>query len=662
MPFHRFQDPSYNLLGGTFPGTIGTQSYDRVNVVTGGVGGGDGSANADGAKAAGPNAGTYFVAFGEDATSSFTNRGMRALAQNTDALDSVLRGSIPYVERVVYDPLSSSVDITITGDVFVGESGMPNTQANRDKLFHIENSDSSPLAALGVDAVCTLIHNGSGTNVLGTTTDGFRNGATFRLNQQVSPGGIDGVGYVVLVGRRTSYANLLETKISELVSEHIRGRAFDINLSKHFSHGLDSKYRKSSIKDGASSEYDTPGVGGYITRDGRALTVELSTHDWEGSPAATDDPIRAGFAAVPIRFWPEGHGGTAYDADHSGNIGYAHVTLRRQLGTGLETGTVSRDAASYITLNAVDLSGPGLFYTYLSASTPALLNPSGSGASRVRVSSPYYLRSSGNTGIAIGYDLLLITRVDGSVTTTKPYVITGFVDDSTATVAPLGGAAGAAASFTTNTAATVRWVQPSEIVGGLYGDASWKALSIIDTGRNLSASPSAGYGVAEILCQQGTQSVFAVRSFAPTTGLYANRFLVKGNGSVEQVQGVSSISLALRATEQTITTTLTYQIDQLIGHSSVYFVEGGAGSKTLTLVDIGYDGAPTPGFEFVFYINNSLGSSITLVTPPSWRFSDPNDAIIPTTASRTYKFVVHYSTKYTGGRYIAYVTRTDYVD
>ena len=45
--FHRFVDPSYNLFAGeSFPaapggtGTIGTHTYDRINVTSGGTGGG----------------------------------------------------------------------------------------------------------------------------------------------------------------------------------------------------------------------------------------------------------------------------------------------------------------------------------------------------------------------------------------------------------------------------------------------------------------------------------------------------------------------------------------------------------------------------------------------------------------------------------------------
>ena len=66
MPFHRLGVPSY--FGG-LPG-----GYDYINNAISGT-----PANADGAKSGGPNAGTYFVAFGEDATSSDFNRANKAL-------------------------------------------------------------------------------------------------------------------------------------------------------------------------------------------------------------------------------------------------------------------------------------------------------------------------------------------------------------------------------------------------------------------------------------------------------------------------------------------------------------------------------------------------------------------------------------------------------
>src|ERR1700735_944084 len=78
MPFHRLTVPSY--FGGLPAG------YDYANNAVSGT-----PANADGAKVGGPNAGTYFIGFGEDATSADANRPAQALAPNTDFLDDLTR-------------------------------------------------------------------------------------------------------------------------------------------------------------------------------------------------------------------------------------------------------------------------------------------------------------------------------------------------------------------------------------------------------------------------------------------------------------------------------------------------------------------------------------------------------------------------------------------
>ena len=98
MAFHRFKDPTYWLgESGSFPGALFGKDYDRVNIISEGTGSG-GSAYADGKKVGGPNAGTYFTAFGEDATSSNFNRGFRALAENTDYLDNLFHRDILAVD------------------------------------------------------------------------------------------------------------------------------------------------------------------------------------------------------------------------------------------------------------------------------------------------------------------------------------------------------------------------------------------------------------------------------------------------------------------------------------------------------------------------------------------------------------------------------------
>ena len=121
MAFHRFVDPSYFLgVGGSFPGTIFGQSYDRANVVSGGTGAG-GSAHADAAKVGGPNAGTYWHAFGEDATSNFFNRGLKALSENTDYLDDLVHRDLAVPTRTADVVSSGQTSVVLPAGTWVGD-------------------------------------------------------------------------------------------------------------------------------------------------------------------------------------------------------------------------------------------------------------------------------------------------------------------------------------------------------------------------------------------------------------------------------------------------------------------------------------------------------------------------------------------------------------
>lgn len=162
MPLHRFVTPSY--FGG-LPGT-----HDLINVVSGGVGAG-GSALADAQKSGGPNDGTYFVAFGDNATSNNANRGFRALAENTDFLDDIVHidQSVPTVSalQTAVGVVSSAV---LTGEIFVAGGLSPDTQRVRNGLVMVQDADGYPLLVLSggvyVPVLVTNIHDGIGNSVI----------------------------------------------------------------------------------------------------------------------------------------------------------------------------------------------------------------------------------------------------------------------------------------------------------------------------------------------------------------------------------------------------------------------------------------------------------------------------------------------------------------
>lgn len=132
MAFHRLGVPTY--FGGLPAG------YDYVNNALSGT-----PAMFDGAKANGPNIGTYFVAFGEDGTSKDENRPHQALSENTDFLDDLLHRDLAVPKKTVdaVAGVGGVSSIVLAGPVFVGEAGTPNTAAGiRTFLQLVDENDS----------------------------------------------------------------------------------------------------------------------------------------------------------------------------------------------------------------------------------------------------------------------------------------------------------------------------------------------------------------------------------------------------------------------------------------------------------------------------------------------------------------------------------------
>lgn len=198
MSFHRYSQPSYPGFpslaappgGVSFNGTL----YDFINVITDGDGS-SGSAFADTYKSSGPNTGSYFHAFGEDATSSNFNRGMRALAENCDFLDDLLNQPLSVPVRTSLTtagaPVSSIVLPTAT---FVGDSG----SYPIEMLFNVVDDQDRAIVTSG-----TRVQVSSITGA--TIGDGFSSGAvTLNLNVSIPTS----TQYRVFYGTRSKLATL----------------------------------------------------------------------------------------------------------------------------------------------------------------------------------------------------------------------------------------------------------------------------------------------------------------------------------------------------------------------------------------------------------------------------------------------------------------------
>lgn len=265
MAFHRFVTPTY--YGGMPVG------YDLINVVSGGTGGG-GSAFADGPKAAGnPNTGTYFVAWGEDATSSNANRGMRALSENTDHLDNLLRRDLAITMRtnnaVAASPVSS---IVLPVNTFLGVAGTTNNAAGLAALFEVEDSDGKEIVDPATNTPCRVILAtlGAGDQIGGGGANGAFSGNTVTLT--ITPAIPTGKTYRLYYGSRTNLATLPQDALTNIV---IRGAAEVPAALLQYQADIASA---ASGDDGALLVGFHPGVSGLLSTTVSAALKELATN------------------------------------------------------------------------------------------------------------------------------------------------------------------------------------------------------------------------------------------------------------------------------------------------------------------------------------------------------------------------------------------------
>lgn len=283
--FHRFIQPAYDLAPSipTGPGTVSFNGvpYSFINVVSGGVGA-SGSAFADASKIGGPNAGSFFVSFGEDATSSNANRGLRALAENTDYLDDVVNRALAIPVRTTLTTASGTVfSIALPVGTFVGNTGA----YPLDMLFSItDENDNELITSAGVKIAVVSI---SGASIGG----GFSSGT---VTCTVNPGIPSGTQYRMTYAERKSLATLPVDAFSfirvrgaeevpamvEQVFRNIQSPS-GVNLAWNATpqstiwdlaaSGLNERYRRSTATSG-SPTFNGAGAGAVITRDGQAVT------------------------------------------------------------------------------------------------------------------------------------------------------------------------------------------------------------------------------------------------------------------------------------------------------------------------------------------------------------------------------------------------------
>jgi len=429
MPVHRWVDPTYFLgVGASFPGTIFGETYDRANIGSAGAGG----TPADGVKVGGNFPGTYFIDFGEDATTVASNRANRALAENTDFLDDVVHRDL--VQRVSDNTVSAGdVDYDIVSGpvtpVWVGNAG-----AVAEFTFIVTDFFLAPIFdPISGDRITVSSIAGA---TLGT---GFSSATPITLNFSATIP--NGVSYIVWYGQRKNLA----THANDIVGNLLPAVTdYSPTLASIVRGGLDARYRNATTA--SSAAIDTPGEGAVITRDGPAPAVD--------SADIIDnfyDPIGAHWKA----FSSEDAGG-GFSPTFTTGIGFVHYMSDRGSQEGQEAGP-SPSTGSFVSVWPHDYVGTfaGTPLTQVDKTRIATLNPGGALPTTVQLhASDFFYNGSTESAVNVGYDLIEIVRASGA---TEVYCITKLDtgDARRCTVRTVGGAA---PSFPSGESVTCRWI------------------------------------------------------------------------------------------------------------------------------------------------------------------------------------------------------------
>lgn len=703
MPFHRLSAPSY--FGG-LPG-----GYDYINDPATNGDAGTGAA-ADGKKGSGVNAGTYFISFGEDATSNDLNRPAKALAQNTDALDDILRRDLAITNRTSDVTAGSPVSsIVIAGQVYVGDFGVANTQATRDSLVSILDGSDNEIVVGSQKVQASLIHDGASANVVGAQTSGFFNTVTVALNVAVPAG----VTYRVYYGSRSNLATLPKDAFTSI---KIRGAqevdaAIEILLRDLHSSvagtnwndawlasinslartGLDGRYRLTTADPGATPAVNVAGNGGTIFRDGPAPAISYPTYDLSavGTVGVSHypDPILAAWrmrrAAPAVA--------TNYDSKYGGDVGlYQESSYHNYV-----------DAAE-VAYNHI--SGPLLLETIPRALTASALsahvvstriNPVGVGSVNpaagtsvdarrtISLASGDYIRhTSGRIAFRKNDLLEVIDNVTGIPVGT--FRLDTILTDTTATLKTVTGAMPPLGPSGAAAAARFRWIQPVVSIGGqartamadAYGMSS---MFVAQPGLITDGYDAENIGVAAIMLSALRQRdlgatnelLFTAMAWGgyDTSGAFSLLGTLLGDGGITTTGGRQSLNQLSRRTKTfTIPNggTPTFTVNPVIDGTSVTLratVDVNTPTVVTFALNTGSGYAPQGGDELDITVVTRYGTSqaVTFTWPANFYFSGTDGVVPPVnTVSAGVHFVTQLRFNYKADVPVPgwYATRTDY--
>jgi len=656
------------------------------------------------------------LAFGEDATSNFANRGIKALGENTDMLDDILRRDLAITARTT-DTLallsvSSVVFVAGQGAIFVGALGAPNNQATRDSLMSVLDSNDEEILNGDTKVVVSSIvdNNVLSTNLVGTQATGFYSAPTVNFNVPIP----SGVTYRIYYGERSNLATLpldaftsIKIRGAQEVAADVErvlrdlhaygaaqpwGAPWDATIRALATSGLNGVYRRSTLELDLSP-YNVPGSGAVVHRDGPALTMRARNIDWQnngiGALTPYPDPILASYK-VDIDS-PSVSGN--YDLTHGGDVGLYqdspyHNTTDIDEGTyGYVAGPLLLETISR-NLNASTL-GAANVVSRITPTTVALLNPDAGATDLARATvqvgaGDYIWDGSHNQSIRLT-DFVEVTD-NASVAVIGTYRIQNFPSQfrielmSMTGITPRLGPSGA------SYAVRLRWVQPTLSLGGrvraALGDAGMTLPNfavccpsyLTDSPATENFALNAAFFAATSNYNglpSAAATAFAWGGFDQVSGHWTIPGRFYGDGSMSVSSGIQRFSMLGRKSVgfsvpgggRSITWNPTFHGSQVRIFSGAPLI-GAAPCSFAIDTSNGY--SPIGGDEFDVFIELDLTSTgpMTMSWPVDFVFSG-TDGTIPTAnnpGGPGSPIVTHYHFRYMSTPSITgwFATRTDY--
>lgn len=450
-------------------------------------------ADANSKRSGGPNEGSYFVGWGDDANSGNFNRGLVALAQNTDYIDNILNKKIAIPQRAdAAAPGAPVSSLSFSADTYI--EGWSTDAASIDRLFSIVNDEDEEIIVGGSKVRITTL-TGPGPS------DVWASGSFTATVSPAIPTGVAYRVYYAVAGRLAALPRDAFTSIKVRGAEEVSAKVENLfrllqgnnyewdttpwegstSIYSLVHRGLHQLYSRTSVYTAEvpikeqiignySTSLNTAGSGAwfYLTGPGIAGTHSVDSFDYGDLYC---DPFSAVWKALTTTSLDGNYTqfGMSLSDPLNTTVGYLFLGQRKSGATAAEMSAEGGKAPGFAAFMAGantyhDYTATDLF-TRIDGQTACTVSISGDDVQVVTGDSNTYFASGSfpnyKTGIAEGTDIIVLQNVSDP-TKMRAYVVTTVVSASTIKCRALDG--GSPADFTGN-CKLIRWVRPYCLVG-----------------------------------------------------------------------------------------------------------------------------------------------------------------------------------------------------